>query len=219
MPDPSSALLLLADGRFPAGGHAHSAGTEAAVRFGDVRDEATLARFLAGRLATTGTTEAAVAAAAAAARDAATIAELDAELTARVPSPRLRAVSRRAGRQLLRAGARVWPAPELAWLGAEPHQPIALGVLVGVVGGTPRDAARISLHHQASAVTGAAVRLLGLDPVAVAAVHARAGIDEVLARVDEWVAAPPCDLPADGSALGEILGEDHGAWAARLFVG
>ena len=57
-------LLLLADGRFPAGGHAYSAGVEAAVRYGDVVDEATLERYLAARLATTGVTEAAFAVAA-----------------------------------------------------------------------------------------------------------------------------------------------------------
>ena len=44
------ALLVLADGRFPAGGHANSAGVEAAVRCGDVVDAASLERFLRGRL-------------------------------------------------------------------------------------------------------------------------------------------------------------------------
>lgn len=58
------ALLLLADGRFPAGAHAHSAGVESAVRAGDVVDLATLDRYLRGRLATTGLTDAAFAAAA-----------------------------------------------------------------------------------------------------------------------------------------------------------
>ena len=55
------ALLLLADGRFPAGGHAHSAGVEAAVRYGDVVDDATLERYLQARLASTGVTDAAMA--------------------------------------------------------------------------------------------------------------------------------------------------------------
>ena len=57
--------FLLADGRFPAGGHAQSAGVESAVRLGDVVDLATLERYLHGRLATTGVVEAAFAAAAA----------------------------------------------------------------------------------------------------------------------------------------------------------
>lgn len=35
-----AALLVLADGRFPAGGHAHSGGAEAAVRAGRITDAA-----------------------------------------------------------------------------------------------------------------------------------------------------------------------------------
>lgn len=33
-----AALLVLADGRFPAGGHAHSGGAEAAVRAGRITE-------------------------------------------------------------------------------------------------------------------------------------------------------------------------------------
>ena len=54
-------LLLLADGRFPSGGHAQSAGVESAVAHGDVVDIETLERYLAGRLATTGLVDAAFA--------------------------------------------------------------------------------------------------------------------------------------------------------------
>ncbi|MCZ4125237.1 urease accessory protein UreF, partial [Streptomyces sp. H39-S7] len=49
-----AALLMLADGRFPAGGHAHSGGGEAAVTAGLIHDPATLAAFCRGRLHTTG---------------------------------------------------------------------------------------------------------------------------------------------------------------------
>ncbi|WP_131792603.1 urease accessory protein UreF, partial [Candidatus Protofrankia datiscae] len=58
-----AALLLLADGRLPAGGHAHSGGIEAATVDGSVTDLADLERFLRGRLATTGLVSAAFAAA------------------------------------------------------------------------------------------------------------------------------------------------------------
>jgi urease accessory protein len=34
-----------------------------------------------------------------------------------------------------------------------------------------------------------------------------------------WAVVEPADLPALGGALTDILGEDHGAWRARLFVG
>ena len=213
----SPALVLLADGRFPAGGHAQSGGVEAAVRVGDVVDEITLERYLRARLATTGVTDAAFAAAAAAPR--ADHAALDAELTARIVSPRLREVGRRTGRQLLRAGRRIWPAAALDHLDGV-QQPIVLGAVVAAAGGTPHDAATIAMHHLASAVTTAGVRLLGLDPLAVAAVQARAGglITSLVAPADEWAVRPPATLPALGGALTDILGEDHGHWSARLFV-
>ncbi|MEV7563365.1 urease accessory protein UreF, partial [Streptomyces sp. NPDC089795] len=40
-----AALLVLADGRFPAGGHAHSGGAEAACKAGRIHDAATLEDF------------------------------------------------------------------------------------------------------------------------------------------------------------------------------
>ncbi|GLY96040.1 urease accessory UreF family protein [Actinoplanes sp. NBRC 103695] len=60
-------LLVLADGRLPAGGHAHSGGFEAAVSAGRVRDLAGLDGFLRGRLHTSGVVAAAFTAAACAA--------------------------------------------------------------------------------------------------------------------------------------------------------
>ncbi|MFE0012547.1 urease accessory protein UreF, partial [Streptomyces erythrochromogenes] len=82
-----AALLVLADGRFPAGGHAHSGGAEAACKAGRIHDAATLEDFCRGRLHTAGLTAAALAAAAAAGLDPAV---LDAAADARTPSPALR---------------------------------------------------------------------------------------------------------------------------------
>ncbi|MGB8940173.1 MAG: urease accessory protein UreF, partial [Streptomyces sp.] len=48
------ALLVLADGRFPAGGHAHSGGAEEAVKAGRITGAASLGEFCRGRLHTTG---------------------------------------------------------------------------------------------------------------------------------------------------------------------
>ncbi|HMC80052.1 MAG TPA: urease accessory UreF family protein, partial [Acidimicrobiia bacterium] len=86
-----TALLLLADGRFPGGGHAHSGGLEPAVADGAVEDLASLESFLAGRLLTTGEVDAWLAAAACAGADPL---ELDAEADARCPSAALRQASR-----------------------------------------------------------------------------------------------------------------------------
>jgi urease accessory protein len=146
---------------------------------------------------------------------------LDAEYSARTMSPYLREVSRRQGRQLLRSAREIWPSPWLDLLAdvdGGPHQPLVLGVTVAAAGGDPIDAATIALHHLTSAVATAAVRLLGLDPVALARVQAR-----VASTIDDIAAASAVDLdasalPADGGALTEILGQHHGGRDARLFV-
>jgi urease accessory protein len=218
-------LLLLADGRFPAGAHAHSAGVESAVRAGDVVDVTTLGRYLRGRLATTGVTDAAFAAAATGVALGAggDLVALDAEYDARVLSPRLRGISRRLGRQLHRAAAAAWDHPALhsvAALPGGPHQPLVVGAAVAAAGGAPTDAAAIAVHHLANAVTTAGVRLLGLDPIACAAVQADAAawIAAQLADAASWAVAAPATLPGAGGTLTEILGEHHGTWDHRLFV-
>jgi len=62
-----AAVLMLADARFPAGGHAHSGSLEGAVTGGAVTDVGSLDLFLRGRLTTTGVVAGALAAAACAA--------------------------------------------------------------------------------------------------------------------------------------------------------
>jgi urease accessory protein len=57
-------VLMLADARFPAGGHAHSGGLEGAVTAGMVTDVGSLELFLRGRLVTAGVVAAGLAAAA-----------------------------------------------------------------------------------------------------------------------------------------------------------
>lgn len=219
-----AALLLLVDGRFPAGGHTYSAGVEAAVGAGDVRDADTLERYLGGRLATTGRVDAAFAASSCAhLDDARVLDELDEEYGARVMSPYLRATSRRLGRQLMRAASQIWPRPELDALSATPdgpHQPIALGAVVAAAGGSSTDAAALAFHHVGAAVTSAAVRLLGLDPIELAGVQARAGRLVEVRRHEwaGWATCEPADLPADGGTLTEVLGERHGGLDARMFI-
>jgi urease accessory protein len=218
----TAATFLLADGRFPAGGHAQSAGVEAAVRFGDVRDLATLERYLHGRLSTTGAVEAAFASAAWGA-DADRLDMLDAELDARLVAPRSREVSRRLGRQTIRAARAAWPCERIDHLARArggPHQPIVFGVAIAEAGAPVEDAATLVLHHLAASVTSAAVRLLALDPIAVLTVQTRASplIDSLAADAPGWRAARPADLPALGGALTEILAQDHAGWDARLFV-
>ncbi len=218
----SSALLLLGDSRFPTGAHAHSAGIEASHGRGDITSVRDLAEFIDGRLATSAPTEATFAAASCAARDS--YVHLDTELTARIPSPRLRSVSRSLGRQLLRPAEQAWPSvtfAELRRLHAEgPLQPIALGAVAAAAGLTPADAALCLLHHLIGAITTAAVRLLGLDPFAVHALAARVGplLEQIAADAALHAGLPVQDFPSTNSLLADILAEHHATWEVRLFA-
>ncbi|WP_405577454.1 urease accessory protein UreF [Streptomyces sp. NBC_01190] len=224
-PTARAALLLLADGRFPAGGHAHSGGAEAAVADGRVRDAATLADFCRGRLHTTGLVAAALAAAATAGLDPLL---LDEAADARTPSPALRAVSRRLGRQLLRAARAAWPAPALDRLAtARPrgaHHPVVLGLTARAAGLAPLDAAHAAAYESASGPATAAVRLLSLDPFHSAAVLARLApeIDAVATRAADAAARALTDgasaLPAASAPLLDIAAEHHATWPVRLFA-
>lgn len=218
-------LLLLADGRFPAGAHANSAGVESAVRAGDVVDLVTTDRYLRGRLATSGVTDASFAARSAgvALGYGGSFADLDAEYAARVLSPRLRDTSRRLGRQLCRVARAAWHHPALDAVAAAPggpHQPVALGAAVVAAQGGPDDAASIAVHQLANAVVTAAVRLLGLDPIACVALQADVShwSATLIADAAAWAVTPAPALPGAGGTLTEILGEHHGTWDHRLFV-
>jgi len=198
-----SALLLLADGRFPTGGHAHSGGFEPAAAVDGINDVPALEEFLRGRLGTAGLVSAAFAARAcrmfreylrelhrkpgsgAAGTDSPadpdafdrTLALLDIEFEARTPSPVLRTVSRRLGRSLLRAGSAVWPEAGLGRLasapGKGPHQPVALGAVAAAAGQSEQSTALIAAQESVAGPATAAIRLLGLDPFAVSAALAR----------------------------------------------
>ncbi len=225
-----TAALVLADARFPGGGHAHSGGVEEAVARELLRDVAGLRSFLAGRLATTGLVAAAFAAAAAVTAPrpgphsgAGTrsrgsydsvlapeceLAVLDAELDARTPAPAQRSASRAQGRAALRAARLAWPSPALDALVAvhpRPHH----ALLAGVVVADPAQAARCVAYLTVSGPASAAVRLLGLDPLAVNAVVVALPVDDVAARAVRAAAGPPAELPAAGSPVLDLMAEAH----------
>ncbi|SCF33141.1 urease accessory protein [Micromonospora echinospora] len=224
-----SALLLLADGRFPAGAHAHSAGLEAAVTAGRVTELRDVEAFLRGRLATAGLVTAAFAVAAhradtlPAGKRPGRLAELDAELDARTAAPALRAVSRRQGRALLRAGRTVWPGGRFTDLPAEPggpHQPLVLG-LIGVAAGlAASQVALLAIHGTVTGPANAAVRLLGLDPYEVQALLVRLAPtgDRIAAAAVRAAAEPPAALPCAAAPLTDIQAEAHATWEVRLFA-
>jgi urease accessory protein len=209
---------MLADARFPAGGHAHSGGLEGAVTAGTVTDVASLELFLAGRLATTGVLAAGLAAAACASaagfagEDEQVWERLDAEADARTPSPAQRDASRRQGRTLLRAARAAWPSPALDALGRSPHHAIVLGAAAAAAGCSPADAAQVAAYLTVTGPASAAVRLLALDPIEVSAAIARlsGAIEAAVARAD--------DLPCPSAPALDLYAEAHARAEARLFA-
>ncbi|MEV6163803.1 urease accessory UreF family protein [Streptomyces sp. NPDC052052] len=220
-----AALLVLADGRFPAGGYAHSGGIEAAVASGGVHDTRSLEAFCRGRLHTAGLTAAGLAAAAADGHDPA---ELDEAADARTPLPALRHIARRLGRQILRAARATWPSPALDRLAADrpqgAHQPVVLGVAARAAGLSPSDTAHCAAYESVGGPATAAVRLLSLDPFDATALLARIApeIDDVAATATAAAARVPTEglgaLPCASAPLLDITAEQHAAWTVRLFA-
>jgi urease accessory protein len=211
------AWLLLADGRFPGGGYAHSGGLEPAVADGSVHDVSTLGEFVRGRLYTVGALEAWAAARAAAVSVAVAgaLLALDDEIDARTLSPVLRAASRALGRGLRRSAQRAWPAAGA--IEAE-HQPVVLGAVAALAGLSAIDAARLSVHHHVMAAVSAAPKLLPIDTADAVAIVARlAGDCDAVALAgavcDCADAPPPWTAP-----LVELRSIDHAEWEVRLFA-
>ncbi|RSN53730.1 urease accessory protein UreF [Amycolatopsis sp. WAC 04182] len=206
--------IILADSRFPGGGHVHSGGLEEAVTRKLITHERDLPGFLSGRLRTAGSLAAVFAAASAhaAARNVQSghWRRLDVELDARTPSLAQREASRAQGRGTARAGKAAWPSPVLSQLLKEtprPHHPVVAGALIGV----PFDAAMAVAYLAISGPASAAVRLLGLDPFAVNAVVARLAkeVRDVSLRAAEVAGDDPADLPAPGSPALDLFAEAH----------
>ncbi|RPE45691.1 urease accessory protein [Streptomyces sp. Ag109_O5-1] len=220
-----AALLVLADGRFPAGGHAHSGGAEAAVKAGRISGAADLEEFCRGRLHTAGLMAGAFAAAAVLGAE---VRELDAAADARTPSPALRGTARKLGRQLLRAARVTWPGPELDAVAREfpkgAHQPVVLGVVARAAGLSVADAAYCAAYECVSGPATAVVRLLSLDPFEATGVLARLApeVDRVVDQAVEaarGAAGGGVDvLPAGSAPLLEIGAEWHAGWGVRLFA-
>ncbi|MGW1656155.1 urease accessory protein UreF [Streptomyces atratus] len=220
-----AALFVLADGRFPAGGHAHSGGAEPAVAAGRIKDADSLEEFCRGRLHTAGLVAAGLAAAAAAGHDPLA---LDEAADARTPVQALRTTARKLGRQMMRAARATWPSAELDALSAArprgAHQPVVLGLAARSAGLAPLDAAYAVAYETVSGPATAAVRLLSLDPFDATAVLARLAPD--LDRTAAVAAAAAGRIPEEGfdalpaasAPLLDITAQQHAAWPVRLFA-
>jgi urease accessory protein len=228
----SPGILLLADSRLPAAGHAHSGGLEAAAAAGSVAGLDGLAAFLRGRLATAGLVSAGLAAAACqlaclvAAGGSPRWEELFAEAAARTASPAQRRASCAQGRALLRAAHAAWPGAVLDSLtsaagAAGSYHPVVLGACAGAAGGQPADAAVIAATASVTGPASAAVRLLGLDPLAVHgmlagladAIAEVAGSAAAAAAAGDWAALPAAAAPGL-----DLLAERHAREEVALFA-
>lgn len=223
MPQISQALLLLSDGRLPAGGYAHSGGLETAIRLGNVTSMTDVSEFLIGRATTSGLVASAFAAAACQAcreENFDLIPVLDSEFHARTPSPALRKMSLSLGRQLMRAWESIRPHPMQEKISNRLHQPVAFGASAAMLDLSPGDAARGLLHETLMTPAMAVVKLMRVDPFQ--AHRALAQILPLLDEVAEEAAAhaetAPENLPAQAAPLSDIFAEHHQQQEARLFA-
>lgn len=210
-----ASLLLIADGRFPDGTHAHSYGLEVAVDAGRVHDTMSLAKYVTTRLWTSGRTDAATARLAAADVDPDV---LDAAWCVRTPSATARATSRSLGRALARTAARVVPDRMIALAdGRHPVQPVAFGLVASAVGCTPDETALASAHGTAATLSAAGLRLLSLDPFDVAAIlhELRGEVDSVATSTIGLLDAT--HLPHASTPFVEIDVEFQSNLPTRLF--
>jgi urease accessory protein UreF len=154
---------------------------------------------------------------------------LDAEAAARTPSPALRKAARTQGRGLLRAARRLWPSPILELLVGlhpdGPFWPVTLGAAACAAGADPAGAGLVAAQASVSGPAWAAVRLLGLDPFAVAELLAALtpSIDAVATDAVAVDAAAlggvelAC-LSAAGGPLTDVAAEAHASREVRLFA-
>lgn len=219
---PELSALLLADGRLPIGGHAHSAGLEPAIRDGLKVDQ--VDEFLRVRLSSVVVVEAAAAVLTqrAGTNAAFSLADVRDAVHARTPSSAMRDSSGLLGHGLARLARRLWPehaaVAELVELGSRPPRPVALGVLAAVTGMDDAQTARCCLYDDAQTVAAAALKLLPVDPADTARWVLQAGpvIEESVARavaVDQ-----PQQLPAPTAPLVEQWSLEHESAMRRLFV-
>lgn len=206
--------LLLADGRTPSGGYAHSGGLEAAVGAG----VADVPAFIRARVHTVGRCQAALAAAAAATADLAGLLALDDEAAARSPVAAVRAADRSMGTALLRTALVVWPTadPLVAYRTASAltPRPVALGAVCRAAGLDALAAARLSLYEDAAGVAAAAVKLLPLD-----AARASGWVAELAPELEVLaVAAAGGRLTSTATPLLDARAQAHAARAGRLFA-
>jgi urease accessory protein len=223
-------LLQFGDSMFPIGGFSFSCGLESAVQTGVVHDRATLHAFARTALeqAARGDGIALIAAHRAAkgsdvTGDVEALIAIDRQVFARKPSDETRTMSRRMGRKFTELGVEVVGAPLIStWLariteGATPGcYPVALAVNFAAQGLSAREAFLVHHYGVATAILGAALRLMRLSHIDTQAIlyDLNAGVD---AAYETASAARLSDM-AGFAPLSDILAAVHTKAHVRLFM-
>jgi urease accessory protein len=203
-------LLQLADGSFPSGGFAHSAGLESSIELGrlssieDFVDDA----IIAARDGTLPFVRAACA-------DPARLRELDDRFDATLPLDVPNRASRAQGRSLASAAARIFDLPaiaEHARRGPAHHAPI-FGAAFGALGVSSDETVTAYLHGVMRGVLSAAVRLNVVGPLEAQRLLA----GRARAMTDAVMTAHSVDDVAQTAPLVELWGALHDHLDARLF--
>ncbi len=219
-------FLQFGDSMFPIGGFSFSCGLESAVQTGVVNDRTTLHAFARTALeqAARGDGIALIAAhRAAVAADVEALIAIDRQAFARKPSDEARTMSTRMGRKFTEIGVEVIGAPLIrTWLariveGVTPGcYPIALAVNFAAQGLSAREAFLVHHYGVATAILGAALRLMRLSHVDTQAIlyDLNAGVD---AAYETAAAARLSDM-AGFAPLSDILAAVHAKAHVRLFM-
>lgn len=218
---PSTILaMLLADARLPAGGHAHSAGLEPALRGGMPVES--VPAYLHSRARTTSLVEAGTAVVA---RHVATAAPAELVVVerawaARTPSDAMRAASRHLGRGYLRLAHRLWPGSPI--LGAvaclpAPSRAVVLGAIAAESRMDPLALARLVIYDETAAAAAALLKLEPGDPATVTAwvLQVCQAADPLL--IDLAAIVDPAAIPAAGAPQAEEWAQAHALLTQRLF--
>src|SRR5262245_12813699 len=219
-------LLQFGDSMFPIGGFSFSCGLESAVQTGVVNDRVTLQAFARTALeqAARGDGIALVAAhRAAVSGDLDALVAIDRQVFARKPSDETRTMSTRMGRKFTEIGVEVVGAPLIRrWLariaeGATPGcYPVALAVNFAAQGLSAREAFLVHHYGVATAILGAALRLMRVSHVDTQAILYDLNMGVEMAY--ETASAAQLSDMAGFAPLSDILAAVHTKAHVRLFM-